>query len=177
MYSIAVAQRQPTRQATVVDLPTMIPLTREGIARDDVQERTRAYPGNYLQEDSAGRNNSVLLWHRLPTAGGIICRRFLGKVFEALIPSGQWMIHRVTPNPDCLTPCQPALFRRQMRCPCLKGKRVAEKLCHSASVKITPAQAWSAFLAARPAQRSGTKGRQHVDNVPTKESLWQSWTF
>jgi hypothetical protein len=101
----------------------------------------------------------------------------LGKVFESLAPSGQFVILGVMPNPDRITPFQPVFFPIQMLRSLLRWMRMAKAFCSWASVKIAPARARLAFLAARPAQESGKKGRRHVDNVPTKESLWQSWTF
>jgi hypothetical protein len=54
----------------------------------------------------------------------------LGKVFNALVPGGQLVIHGVMPNPDRVTPPQPALFPLQMLLSCSEGDAYpAEEIC------------------------------------------------
>ena len=114
IYSITFAQRQPTLRAVVFDLPPIIPFAQEIIADHGMQERVTAYPGNYFLDEFAGGNDLVLLSNSLQTEGGTTCRMLLGKVFKALAPGGQLVIHGVMPNPDRVTPPQPALFPLQM---------------------------------------------------------------
>jgi 3-hydroxy-5-methyl-1-naphthoate 3-O-methyltransferase len=114
IYSITFAQRQPTLRAVVFDLPPIIPFAQEIIADHRMQERVTAHPGNYFLDEFAGGNDLVLLSNSLQTEGGTTCRMLLGKVFKALAPGGQLVIHGVMPNPDRVTPPQPALFPLQM---------------------------------------------------------------
>jgi 3-hydroxy-5-methyl-1-naphthoate 3-O-methyltransferase len=114
IYSITFAQRQPTLRAVVFDLPPIVPFTQEIIADHGMQERVTAHPGNYFVDEFAGGNDLVLLSNSLQTEGGTTCRMLLGKVFEALAPGGQLVIHGVMPNPDRVSPPQPALFPLQM---------------------------------------------------------------
>jgi hypothetical protein len=114
IYSITFAQRQPSLRSVVFDLPPIIPFAQEIIADHGMQERVTACPGNYFLDEFADGNDLVLLSNSLQTEGGTTCRMLLGKVFKALVPGGQLAIHGVMPNPDRVTPSQPALFPLQM---------------------------------------------------------------
>jgi 3-hydroxy-5-methyl-1-naphthoate 3-O-methyltransferase len=130
IYSITFAQRQPTLRAMVFDLPPIVPFTREIITDHGMQERVTARPGNYFQDEFAGGNDLVLLSNSLQTEGGTTCRMLLGKVFKALTPGGQLVIHGVMPNPDRVSPPQPALFQLQMLLSFAEGDaHPAEEIC------------------------------------------------
>jgi 3-hydroxy-5-methyl-1-naphthoate 3-O-methyltransferase len=158
IYSITFAQRQPTLRATVFDLPPVVPFTQEIIARYGMQERVTAYPGNYFQDDFAGGNDLVLLSNSLQTEGVETCRMLLGKVFKALAPGGQLVIHGVMPNADRITPPQPALFQVQMLLSFPEGDaHPAEEICNWAAevgfVDLTatrlPAPAFTSLILGR----------------------------
>ena len=130
IYSITFAQRQPTLRSTVFDLPPIVPFTQEIIARHGMQERVTPYPGNYFHDDFADENDLVLLSNTLQTEGVKTCRMMLGKVFKALAPGGQLVIHGVMPNADRVTPPQPALFQLQMLLSFPEGDAYpAEEIC------------------------------------------------
>jgi hypothetical protein len=114
IYSITFAQRQAGLQATVFELPPIVPLTQEIIARHYMQERVSLRPGNYFQDDFGQGYDLALLSHNLQTEGPTTCQMILHKVFTALRPAGQLVIHGVMPNPDRVSPPQPALFQLQM---------------------------------------------------------------
>ena len=130
IYSITFAQRQPTLRATVFELPAIVPFTQDIIARHGMQERVTPCPGNYVHDDFAGGNDLALLSNALQTEGGNTCRMLVGKVFKALAPGGQLVIHGVMPNADRITPPQPALFPLQMLLSCPEGDaHPAEDIC------------------------------------------------
>jgi hypothetical protein len=130
IYSITFAQRQPTLRSTVLDLPPIVPFTQEILARHGMEERVTAAPGNYFHDDFAGGNDLVLLSNSLQTEGVSTCRMLLGKVFKALAPGGQLVIHGVMPNLDRVTPPQPALFQLQMLLSFPEGDaHPAEEIC------------------------------------------------
>jgi hypothetical protein len=134
IYSITFAQRQPTLRAMVFDLPPILPFAREIIADHGMQERVTACPGNYFLDEFADGYDLVLLSNSLQTEGGTTCRMLLGKVFKALAPGGQLVIHGVMPNPDRVTPPQPALFQLQMLLSFPEGDaHTAEEICTWAS--------------------------------------------
>jgi 3-hydroxy-5-methyl-1-naphthoate 3-O-methyltransferase len=130
IYSITFAQRQPTLRAVVFDLPPILSFAQEIIASHGMQERVTVHPGNYFLDEFAGGNDLVLLSNSLQTEGGTTCRMLLGKVFKALAPGGQLVIHGVMPNQDRVTPPQPALFPLQMLLSCPEGDaHPAEDIC------------------------------------------------
>jgi hypothetical protein len=130
IYSITFAQRQPALQAVVFDLPTIVPFTQEIIARHGVQERVTVCAGNYFHDDFAAGNDLVLLSNSLQTEGVKTCQMLLGKVFKVLTPGGQLVIHGVMPNPDRVSPAQPALFQVQMLLAFPEGDtHPAEEIC------------------------------------------------
>ena len=158
IYSITFAQRQPTLRATVFDLPPIVPFAQEIIARHGMQERVTPCPGNYFQDDFAGGNDLVLLSNALQTEGVTTCRMLLGKVFKALAPGGQLVIHGVMPNPDRVTPPQPALFQLQMLLSFPEGDAYpAEEICTWAeevgfidlTVTRLPAPAFTSLITGR----------------------------
>jgi hypothetical protein len=158
IYSITFAQRQPTLRATVFDLPPIVAFTQEIIARHGMQERVTPCPGNYFLDDFAGGNDLILLSNALQTEGVNTCRMLLGKVFMALAPGGQLVIHGIMPNPDRVTPPQPALFQLQMLLSFPEGDaHPAEEICTWAAetgfsdltVTRLPAPAFSSLVTGR----------------------------
>jgi hypothetical protein len=82
----------------------------------------------------------------------------LGKVFNALAPGGQLVIHGVMPDPDRVTPPQPALFQVQMLLSFPEGDAYpAEEICSWAAevgfVDLTatrlPAPAFTSLILGR----------------------------
>jgi Dimerisation domain/O-methyltransferase domain len=158
IYSITFAQRQPTLRATVFDLPRIVPFAQEIIARHGMQERVTPCPGNYFHDDFAGGNDLVLLSNALQTQGVNTCRMLLGKVFKALAPGGQLVTHGIMPNPDRVTPPQPALFQLQRLLSFPEGDAYpAEEICTWAAemgfvdlhVTRLPTPAFSSLVIAR----------------------------
>jgi 3-hydroxy-5-methyl-1-naphthoate 3-O-methyltransferase len=114
IYSITFAQQQPGLRAVVFDLPTIVPFSQEIIARHGMQERVMVCAGNYCHDDFAGEYDLVLLSNSLQTEGAATCQMLLGKVFKALAPGGQLVIHGMMPHPDRVSPPHAALFQVQM---------------------------------------------------------------
>jgi hypothetical protein len=114
IYAIIFAQRQPALRAVVFDLPPIVALTQEIIARHGMAEHVSVRPGNYFHDDFGTGYDLVLLSNTLQTEGPKTCQMVLRKVFEALIPGGQLLIHGIMPNPDRVSPPQAALYQLQM---------------------------------------------------------------
>lgn len=130
IYSITFAKRQPRLRAVVFDLPPIISFTQEFIARHGMQERVSVHEGNYFHDDFADGNDLILLSNSLQTEGVKTCQMLLGKVFKALAPGGQLVIHGIMPNPDRVSPQQPALFQLQMLLSFPEGDAYpAEEIC------------------------------------------------
>ena len=115
IYSITFAQRQPSATGHGVRFAPRHPI----------------YPGNHCPSRHAGacdrRARATISRTILPMGtissccrivcrpkGSHTCRMLLGKVFKALVPGGQLVIHGIMPHPDRVTPPEPALFPLQM---------------------------------------------------------------
>jgi hypothetical protein len=80
------------------------PFVQEIIAHHGMQERVTPCPGNYFHDDFAGGNDLIRLSNTLQTEKVDICRMVLGKIFEALVPDGQLVIHGIMPQADRISP-------------------------------------------------------------------------
>jgi hypothetical protein len=137
--------------------PPVVPFTQEIAARHGMQERASVQPGNYVRGDFADGYGLVLLANTLRTEGVKICQTPLGKVFKALSPGRQFVIHGVVPNPDYVTPLQPATFQLQISLSFPGGGHPAEAICDRATgagaadlaVTCLPSSAFSSPVTSR----------------------------
>lgn len=130
IYAITFAQRQPQLQATVFDLPPIIPFTQEIIARHGMDAQVTTRPGDYFHDDFGGEYDLILLSNTLQTEGPKTCQMLLRKAFETLAPGGQLLVHGVMTDPDRVSPPQPALFQVQMLLSFPEGDtHPAEEIC------------------------------------------------
>jgi cyclopropane fatty-acyl-phospholipid synthase-like methyltransferase len=152
------AQRQPQLHATVLDLPPIIPFTQTIIAQHGMEAQVSVRPGNYVHDDFGRDYDLILLSNVLQTEAPKICQRLLQKVFEALAPGGQLLVHGVMPHPDRVSPPQPALFQLQMLLSFPEGDaHPAEEICawsaavgfEALDVKRLPAPAMGSLVYAR----------------------------
>jgi SAM-dependent methyltransferase len=91
-YSIALATLRPDIDATVFDLPPVIEVTREIVARTLIGERVRTVAGDFHCDPLGGRYDVVLLFGVLhgETPEGAVT--LLKAVHSALVPHGQLLI-------------------------------------------------------------------------------------
>jgi hypothetical protein len=97
-----------------VRFAAIVPIIQEIVARQGLQERVSVQRGNYFHGDFADGYNLVLLSNSVQAEGVKTCQVLLGKVFKALRLSGQFASHDLMPNPDRVSPRQPATFPLQM---------------------------------------------------------------
>jgi hypothetical protein len=130
IYAITFAQRQANLRATVFELPPIVPFTQEIIARHGMEAQVSIRPGNYFRDDFGQGYDLALLSHNLQTEGPTTCQMILHKVFAAIMPDGQLAVHGIMPNPDRVSPPQPALFQLQMLLSFPEGDaHLAEDIC------------------------------------------------
>jgi predicted O-methyltransferase YrrM len=158
IYAIVFAQRQPQLQATVFELPPVVPFTQAIIARHGMEAQVSARAGDYLHDDFGGPYDVILLSNTLQTEGPKTCQMLLRKAFEALTPEGYLLVHGVMPHPDRVSPPQPALFQVQMLLSFPEGDAYpAEEICAWAAaagfaaldVKRLPAPAFTSLVRGR----------------------------
>jgi len=113
-YSIAFARANPELTSEVLDLPDVVPLTREYIRKAGVEARVSARPGDMLSEPLGTDFDLVLI--------SAICHMFdpqqnltlLHRAREALAPNGRVVVQDFILDPDKTSPAWAALFSVNM---------------------------------------------------------------
>ena len=114
VWSIALAEKSPNVQATVVDWPAVIPVCQKVTARRGVGNRYRYVPGDLLQADYGGGLSGGDARSHPPQRGRARSRTLLKKTFAALAPGGVVVIAEMTPNEDRTGPPRPLIFALNM---------------------------------------------------------------
>ena len=114
-FSVALVRRNPDLRATVFDVPTTLPITRQVVDASGVGGRITLQPGNYHQDEfgEAATNDVVLLSGVLNAEGQASCMRLLGKAYRSLTPGGLIVIRDYLLN-EAGGPLVPALFSLHM---------------------------------------------------------------
>ncbi len=114
IYAITFAQRQPALRATVFDLAPVVAVTQEIITHHEMAERVCVRPGNYHHDEFGSGYDVVLFSNVFQTQGPATCQMLLRKALSALTPGGQLLVHGAMPNPDRVSPPEPALTQLHM---------------------------------------------------------------
>jgi len=86
-YSILLAKATPGLQATVMDLPGVLEISREIIASYGMGDRVSTQPGDYIAAEFPAGHDVVLLSGMMHRETPETCRRLLRKAFGALDPA------------------------------------------------------------------------------------------
>ncbi len=116
VYSLAFLRRNPRLNATLLDLPETLRITRGILGRRaDVRGRLRLKSGDYLK-DSLGSNccDIVLLSHITHDESAQSNRLLIDKSYRALRPGGRVVIHDFMLEPSRTSPEFGALFAVHM---------------------------------------------------------------
>jgi SAM-dependent methyltransferase len=113
-YSIAIAQRYPRLQATVFELPRVVPVAREIIAQAGMSERVFVQEGDF-QRDDLGTGYDVVLFLGVlngePPEGR---PALIKKAFAALKPGGRLFLRDFVLEADRAGPPEATVFALQM---------------------------------------------------------------
>jgi hypothetical protein len=113
-YSMALAQRYPLLQATVFELPRVVPLARGIIAQAGMTDRVSVQEGDFQREELGEDYDLALVFGVLngepPEGRPALIRR----VFAALKPGGQIVLRDPVLEPDRAGPPEAAIFALQM---------------------------------------------------------------
>ncbi len=113
-YSIALARRYPNLTATVFELPPVVPIAREIIAKEGLTERVQAQEGNFQTDDLGSGYDLALVFGVLvgeaPEGGAALIK----KVFNALNPGSRIVVREFLLNSDRTSPSEAAIFALQM---------------------------------------------------------------
>jgi hypothetical protein len=113
-YSMALAQRYPRLQATVFELPRVVPVARRVIAEAGMADRVTVQAGDFQKEELGQGYDLALVFGVLngePPVGRPVLIR---KVFAALKPGGQIVLRDFVLDPDRAGPPEAAIFALQM---------------------------------------------------------------
>ena len=113
-YSMALARRYPLLQATVFELPRVVPVAREIIAQAGMADRVSVQEGDFQQEELGAGYDLALVFGVLngePPEGR---PALIHKVFAALNPGGQIVLRDAVLDSDRAGPSEAALFALQM---------------------------------------------------------------
>ena len=113
-YSMSLAQRYPLLQATVFDLPRVVPVARRIIREAGMAERVTVLEGDFQREELGRGYDLALVFGVLngePPEGRPALIR---KVFAALNPGGQIVLRDFVLDPDRAGPPEAAIFALQM---------------------------------------------------------------
>jgi hypothetical protein len=91
-YSILLAQRFPGLSAEVLDLPSVLPITRELIGEYGMTDRVRTVEGNYLTDDFGRGYDVILMSNMLHQEAPDTCKALLRKAHAALADEGLLVI-------------------------------------------------------------------------------------
>jgi 2-polyprenyl-3-methyl-5-hydroxy-6-metoxy-1,4-benzoquinol methylase len=114
VWSIAMAEKSPQVQVTVVDWPAVIPVTQKVAARRGVADRYQFVAGDLLEVDFGGGYRVATLGHILHSEGAQRSRTLLRKVFDALVPGGTVAIAEMVPNDARTGPAHALIFAVNM---------------------------------------------------------------
>ncbi len=114
-WSIGFAKAIPASRVTVVDLPVVVPVTREYAQRFGVADRYEYREGDYHSVDF-GRDSYdlAILGHILHGEGEQRSKQLLRRVNDALVPGGTLLIAELVPNGDRSGPPLALLFGLNM---------------------------------------------------------------
>jgi SAM-dependent methyltransferase len=91
-YSLAFTQANPKLRATVFDLPPVLEITREQIAKSGLADRVCTCPGDMTADPLPGGHDFVLLSNIIHSFGTETNRAIIRKCFDALVPGGTLMV-------------------------------------------------------------------------------------
>ncbi len=113
-YSIAFARANPGLQATVFDLPAVLPLTEKYAAEAGLTDRIRFQPGD-MHRDPFGTGYDMALLFAICHMNSRKENRILfAKCRDALTPGGRLVLQDFILGPDKTTPRSGALFALNM---------------------------------------------------------------
>jgi predicted O-methyltransferase YrrM len=110
LYSIALLERFPQLQASVLDRPEVLKIAAEFAARHDLTERIELLPGDMFTAELPDDCDAILLSNILHDWDEPQCEQLIQKCAAALPIGGQLLIHDVFLNDDLAGPLPLALY-------------------------------------------------------------------
>ena len=113
-YAIQFCMKYPGLNATVFDFPTTEPFFDKTVKQFNMEKRVKFKAGDLLTDDIGAHYDAAWLSHILHSESSADCYMFIKKVFDALEPGGEIVIHDFILDNDKTAPEFPALFSLNM---------------------------------------------------------------
>ena len=113
-YAIALAQRYPALEATILELPEVVPWARDFVSEAGMGDRIAVKPTDFLVDPLPSGYDAVLfanIFHDHPPA---VNQGLLAKAYEALAPGDRVVVYEFLLEADRLTPAVSAVFAVMM---------------------------------------------------------------
>jgi SAM-dependent methyltransferase len=114
VFGITLALRNPKVEVTAVDWASVLDVTKENAASQNVSDRIHLKPGDAFEIDFGDGYDVALVTNFLHHFDHATCVSFLSKVRRAMKPGGRVVILEMVPNPDRVTPVVAARFSLTM---------------------------------------------------------------
>ena len=109
-YCIIAAQTYPDIKAQVLDLAPVVEVTREYLAENSVADRVTASACDFTQDPLPKDADVAIMASNLPQYSRDIITKVVQRVFDALLPGGEFHLIGEMVNPEGTGPLAPALW-------------------------------------------------------------------
>jgi hypothetical protein len=109
-YCIVGAQKYPELSAVVLDLPSVVVVTREFVAEHGLMARVSAEPCDFTADPLPRDADVAIMASNLPQYDRRIIANVVRRVFDALLPGGEFHLIGECLDPDGAGPIAPALW-------------------------------------------------------------------
>jgi cyclopropane fatty-acyl-phospholipid synthase-like methyltransferase len=116
MFGIAFGRRYPRSVITALDWSAVLNVARENARAAGLDRRFRTIAGSGFEVDLDGPYDLILVPNFLHHFDPPTCERFMGRVRDALAPSGRAVTVEFVPDAGRVTPPHAAMFSLVMLC-------------------------------------------------------------
>jgi 16S rRNA G966 N2-methylase RsmD len=113
-YSMEFVSRKPGIEATVFDLPNVVPITKTFLDKEGFSEKVKTYAGDYTTDDLPGGFDIVFLSAIIHSNSLDVNRDLIKKCFGSLNQNGRIIIQDWIMNNDRTQPTSGAVFAINM---------------------------------------------------------------
>jgi 3-hydroxy-5-methyl-1-naphthoate 3-O-methyltransferase len=110
VYALEWVKTYPRISATVFDIPSVVPITRQYVRSYGLADRVKVKSGDFKRDPIGQGYDLILLANILQMYGPADCQRLLRKVYRALKPGGQAVIHGFMTDATGTRPREAAIF-------------------------------------------------------------------
>jgi SAM-dependent methyltransferase len=113
-YSMEFVSRKPGIEATVFDLPNVVPITKKFIEKEGYSGKIKTYPGDYTKDDLPKGFDLVFLSAIIHSNSLEVNQNLINKCFHSLNKNGRIIIQDWIMNNDRTKPTAGAIFAINM---------------------------------------------------------------